>query len=398
MGGAYDTKKETVEPFHAQANAQGTAAPMTKFPSSYVREAASQPKIDKTPFLKPEQRARLESIFLARVVDAHGSYMSALTKLQVEKLIEKKEDLPMWQTLVMQAGMMVLERAIMFGVAAVKVAGAAIKQLKKVEIHVEKEGEVEGKFLGLEESQVETLVGVGVDKVKEKAIDVAGEAHGEGAEEDRAASTDYITYLKDSSMMVFQHVREDRLATASDAELTALCAAFDGSRHTETIYYNRLKEQVERFLRSHAKEIGHRFENKTEKVEGGKQTSKVRKETRVAWLVTGRSDRQLIYVSKDFHADTKHDIGAVGGAYNEVRPPGDAYTTNENALGLDEKGTWHDKQKGKDFVGAKEDVEMENLGPVESDLKDVALAAHNKRWLQAPQTVTQGPYGLVVVK
>lgn len=364
--------------------------------------AESQPSSSPAPktsgkLFAPEQRARMETILVGRVGAAQISYNAALTKLEVEKMIEKKEDLPLWEALLIAGGMKVLEVAIMATMMRLKSAGEAVNHLRKLAVHVEHEGEVEGKILGLSEKSVESLVGLGVDKTKEKTTEIAGEAHGEGAEENKAASLSFIEYLRDASMMVFQHVRENKLASASDTQLLALVAAFEGFRHTETIYYAKLSEHIKAYLSSHAKEIGHRLENVRDERSGGHH--QVRKETRVAWLINGRTAPQLIYVSKEFTADAKRGIRPDEDSLSALSPAG-AYNADENALGLEETGSWNDNKKfhGDQVRNAAPEVANDNLGPVESDLQDVALASHRKRWLQAPQTVMQGPYGLQVVK
>lgn len=348
--------------------------------------------------LNDKARARLELKFGLRVTSAQVAYNVALTDLKVERMIEKKEDLDIWTTLLIAAGGKVFEVAMMAALGALRVAGAAAKELAKEGIEHGKE--VEGKILGLEESKVEAMVATGVDKGKEKTTEMTGEAAGEGKEEEKGAAMGFIEYLREKSGEVFQHIREDHL-DASDETMLAAMVAFDTHRHTSAIYHRVLGELIELFLKSHAKEIGHKVES-VGKIDGGVDARKtVRKETRVAWVLNGRA-RQLVYVAKEFER-TDDEPGIV--AQDRIAP-GPAYDAPENALGLEEPGTWHDS--GKDLGGGRHapagDVHMEHapvngdmLGPVEDELRDVALAAHEKRWLQAPQDIMKGPYGWVAV-
>lgn len=368
-----------------------------RFPSSYT-QGAPQPGR----FLKPEERSTLISLIVGRVGNAQLNYNIALTDLKVEKLIEKKEDLSLWTKLLIIGASFVLEKSIMHALSELKTAGEAVKELKKAAIKIEKkeEGEAQEKILGLSESSVEMVVGLGVDKAKENQTERSTEMQGEAQEEEKVAATNYIQYLRDASSIAFQHVREDRMGTGTDEQLLALFAAFDPKRHLSSTYYGRLKQQIDTYMNSHAKDIGHKVEDK--KVDGDKGTThiQVRKETRVAWLVNGRKGRQLVYVAKEFKADepTFSDPGK-GIAKSNVggdTQPGEAYEAEENALGLEEEGTWN--SSGKESKGRKAEVESEFLGPVEPELVDVALATHEKRWLQEPQTIIMGPYGVQVAK
>jgi hypothetical protein len=362
-------------------------------------------------FLNEEQRGRIENMFMGRVLAAQSSYMTELSNMHADNLIQKPEELSIWTALFIAALGKVTEFAVMSALMDLKKVGKAVHALKEAKVMEVKESEVEGKILGLNEKTVEGLVGLGVDKGKEKITEKKTEAQNEAGQEEQTAKGSYIEYLQDNSMMMFQHLREDRLSSASDAELVAAMVTFEGSRWTHTILHARLQAHVDVFMKSHAKDIGHRNEKADADPNlDNDHSHAVRKEVRVAWVINGRKERQLVYMGKEFRSDDERGVGGTGkGAAdpeniyepgNEMDRPGPAYTASETALGLEEEGTWHDSRDRHEAVTKTSHmpkVEPEFLGPVEAELQETALAAHKKRWLQAPETIMKGPYGWIVV-
>lgn len=344
-------------------------------------------------FLNGEQRERLELLFVARALAAQDAYTGTLADMHAENLVKKPEEQSIWAKLFETVVGEVAEFAIMKALVDLHKVGVAVEKLKDAKILEVKGSEVEGKLFGLNEKTVESAVGLGVDKSKEKVVEKKIEAQNEAGQEEQDAKDSYIGYLQDNSMMLFQHIREDKLAKMTDSELLAMTVAYEGWRHTRSVYRAKLKTHIDLFMNSHAKDIGHKTED------GLKDDKKVhlRKETRVAWVINGRAGKQLVYMAKEFVVSAAHS-------------PGPAYDAPDNALGAEETGTWNNHNlSGEGFLGrnaknsdtteqthAKE-AEPEFLGPVEQELQQAALAAHEKRWLQAPETLMKGPYGWIVV-
>jgi hypothetical protein len=338
-------------------------------------------------FLNSEQRQRVETLFVARVLAAQIAYTTVLSDMHADNLVKKPEELSIWTALFITVVGKVAEYAIMKALMDLKKVGTAIEKLKDAKVSEVKESEVEGKILGLHEKTVEGLVSIGVDKGKEKGTEKKTEAQNEAGQEEQGAKGSYITYLQDNSMMMFQHLREDRLSGASDAELLTMMVAYEGFRHSHSVYQAKLQAHIDLFMSSHAKDIGHRMEDGLSKLKPD-ETVHLRKETRVAWVINGRANKQLVYMAKEFVVDITHK-------------PGPAYDASENALGAEETGTWKDRNIGKNTFWDEKthahEAEPEFLGPVEEELQQAALAAHEKRWLQAPEVLMKGPYGWIVV-
>ncbi|MEO9153998.1 MAG: hypothetical protein ABI591_00230 [Kofleriaceae bacterium] len=326
---------------------------------------------------------------MARVNAALSSYLAALLDMKMEIQIRKEDELPIWVALAEAAGFAVVGFAIGRAVAATRIAGHAIQELASEGIEADRK-EVEVRILGVKAETIEALIEKGVDKGKERLAEDVGKAVGEEKVQQKGAEISYIDRLASSAMMTFQLIREGRLDSASDEQLIAMFDAFHGSRHTMGIYEAMLKQHVAVYMGSHAKSIGHRIELGWGSE--GISSSGARKEMRVAWVVNGRAS-QLVYMEKTFVP-----VRDPGLENEQPMTPGPAYDAPANALGMEEQGTWKDNLSHKDVQHKQEGVEPEFLGPVESELQEAALVAHEKRWLQPPQRLMKGPYGWIEVK
>jgi len=366
-------------------------------PQSPSDAAYGSPPIDPTStpeamtrrLLSIAQRSRLETEFVGRVSAAELAYVTALTDLRVDKLVEKEEELPIWLTLLVGVGGIAMESTVTSAIKLLKKSGQAAQTIEDLGAGAA-EHAVEDRVAGMSEGTVEKLVGQLVDKAKEKTLAAAGKpgsaapaggAVGDGEEEQKPATLNYIDYLRDRALVLFQNVREEKLSSASDEELLGVFASFDAKLHTVTMYRAKLEEQIKLYLGSHAKEIGHRMTYSREQ-SNASAPGMVREEVRVARILIGGTERYA-YVSREY--------GLPYGKSGGVMEPGGAYQSNENALSFEEEGSWEEQPSmNQPYLiprsGHADAVPDQILGYVEPELVDVALASQDKRWLQKMDT------------
>jgi hypothetical protein len=344
-----------------------------------------KPKVGKVslkPLFDDKQRARAELFYGLRCVSAQSTYQMVLAEKHADNLIKRPEEMSIIKTLLIAAVGKALEVVMMGALKGLKVAGAAANVLDEAKVEGVKGSEANEKILGIDASKVEALVALGSDKAKEKVTEQQLDSKGEAQNEEQLDRSAYLGWLADSTVEHFQHLREDKLATMTDAELILAILAFDHTRWNHTVISAQIDALVAQYMSSHAREIGHKTETKTVATDGDHPMHDMRKETRVAWVLNGRKEQQLVYVTKEYDMSQSN------------ARPGAAYTADENALGVEEKGEWHGETRSEQSLtqpmtvtGAKPETDMEFLGPVEDNLKSVALAAHKKRWLQEPQLI-----------
>jgi hypothetical protein len=316
-------------------------------------------------FLSDKQRTMLISELFARINAAQASYLSALGDLHVDKLIDKEAELPWYLSILLGAAGSLIESGVMGAVKAMKSGGVA-HVLSEAGAHGIDEAHAGPIVSGLTEKEVEWIVKTAVDQGKDKAKGPLKGAASESSATDRTQSLSYIDYLRDNSMSVFQHLREDPPGYATDAQLLALFKSFEGSRHTHTMYREKLEAQIKRYMSSHAHAMGRRS--------GGM----FKLETRVAWLVTG-GDKRLIYTDRKF--STQRMFGLT---------PSKAYE-GEHALSLQDDASWGTPstpvqegiQHHEDPVGD----ENRMIGYVEPEFVEVALQQQETIWQAAPETL-----------
>lgn len=306
-------------------------------------------------FLTQPQRTVLIAELMGRVNAAHGAYLSALGDLHVEKFVDKETEMPWWASIMLGAAGTLIEHGVMGAVRALKVVGAATHAVTEATGTIASH-EAATVIGGVTEKEVEWIVKTAVDQGKDALKKPVTAAANAGGGTERTAAMGFIDYLRDASMGMFQHLREDPPGYATDAQLLALWKTFDGSRHTPTMYRETLDQQIKRYLASHASKIGRRSDI------DGRTVGGIHAEVRVGWLKVGGGKR-LIYLERTFPA-----MGM---------QPGGAYV-GEHALSMEE---------GPTPVAPLHGEEM--LGYVEDEFVDVALAQHESTWLQAPETFEQ---------
>lgn len=381
-----ETKPDTpaeAKPAEAKPEAKSEAKPAEAKPEEKSPEA--KPAKSKDTFLTASQRSRLEAEFIGRVDTAELAYVTALTDLRVDKLVEKEEELPIWLSLLVGVGGMAMESTVTSAVKLLKKSGEAARTIKGLGAGAVEHELVESHVAGLSEGAVEKLVGQLVDTAKEKTLAAVGKpgpaapgggAAGDGEDEQKPAELNYIDYLRDHALVLFQNVKEENLSSSSDEELLGVFASFDAKLHSVTMYRAKLEEQIKRYMSSHAKEIGHRVHARDKH-----PAEFVREEVRVAKILEGSTVRYA-YVSREY--DQLPD----GYAIPEKGIPGKAYESEENALSLEEEGTWSDgpTSASPQVSGRADAVPDQILGYVEPELVDVAIASQDKRWLQKMDT------------
>lgn len=319
-------------------------------------------------FLTEWQRSMLVTEYMARVGATHTAYMSALTTLGIEKLIEKEADLPWWASLLIAAGMQMLQSSLLGALKALQASGpAAVQKLAEAGVNGVDQSKTQAMILGVSESKMKGLIFVASDPVKTQARHTFQTGASLEGRTDRGVSTDFIGYLKDASMSAFETVREIPMQNQiTDAELAALNEAFAGHRNTPSYFHQQLSSMVKRYMASHAKDIG----RKSELDQGPMRATPVERETRVAYMVIG-GVRRLIYVKRDFDPQ---GLMHAGSAY-----------TGEHALSLADQGTWNAIDGEKQHREVPRDIDG-MLGYVEPEFVDVAIMKYEQAWLAAPET------------
>ncbi|MFT3695371.1 MAG: hypothetical protein QM831_19715 [Kofleriaceae bacterium] len=354
-------------------------------------QASTRPTLN---FLSSDARNLLRVAFGLRLSRAESHYNLALQELKFENLIKKKEELGTFSKLALSGLQKVIEAGISFALSEIAAPAAVVEMLAAEHIAVE----AEPKILGIGVKTLESVLGLGVDKGKDALADAITEEKNNEKEIEKDQVTDYLSYVQSSSALMWQHMGEENLL-ASDAMLLAVFAAFDTQHHSIPIYKKQLQDQIDRYMASHAKDIGHRVET-IYGHNGSEPDRHIRHETRVAYLVSA-GKRQMIYVDKEY--DMEQAMASVG---RDVKPT-EMYTRKDNAFGFGEQGLWYDPhqmhindQGFKDYGGpmgaAAANPEPYSsaghmLAPVEADLQETALAAHLQRWNKPPQTVIEGP-------
>lgn len=314
-------------------------------------------------FLSDKQRSMLISELFARINAAQASYLSALGDLHVEKFVDKETELPWWLNILLGAAGSLIESGVMGAVKAMKSGGTAAV-LAEAGAHGVDAAHAGPIVSGLTEKEVEWIVKTAVDQGKDKAKSPLGGDANRAAVAERTQALGFIDYLRDGSMVVFQRLREDPPGYATDAQLLALFKAFEGSRHTHTLYREKLEAQVKRYMSSHAHEMGRRTEGALFKLE-----------TRVAWLIAN-GDKRLVYT------DRKFSISRMFGL-----TPSKAYE-GEHALSLQEDAAWG-TPSGEMDAHHEDPVGDENrlIGFVEPEFVEVALQQQEAIWQAAPETL-----------
>lgn len=357
-------------------------------------------------FLSHDQRQALVAEYHGRVESAHLAYVTALTMIQLDTLIEKEEEVGIFQAILEAAGAKLMETGLGMIVAGLKTGHDVVKKLAEVGIEGVKEAEAEPKIMGLSAKTVEGLIAMATDKAKEKAHPhVTAKLGGEKKDHAKKQKLSYAKLLGDASMMMFQKIREKPPGTATDAEMIALVESFSGDRHTITLYQEALESQIGRYMHSHVKDIG-RTEGKSPAA-GRNAEASFRLENRVAWLQTG-GGRQLIYVDRAF--ETRDDILPNENPDGKYLETGKAY--NESPmLSLEDEGTWYegtnnpDKSSKEATHQAPYDPDMQGkgkdgskrrhenavgyekmLGVVEPEFQDLALQMQEEKWQAEPET------------
>lgn len=326
-------------------------------------------------FLSETDRVLLKAEYIGRVNDAHTAYLDALTQLEIEKTVQSEDDFNIVAVLLFAAGGEGAKSVVKGVVSLLKHSGKVVEELAEMGIKASAK-EAESKMSGLTEKSVEFLILQATDIAKTKIKSASAKALGAETKSNKTTAINFIHWMKDASMTLFQHFREYPLTHATDAQLTSLVVAFEGDRQTPSIYKEPAAAHIELYLKSHARNIGHHQELG---IEAGRQTAK-RVEIRTAQIFDGVNMR-LGYVQQEY----------TEGPGTE---PGDAYTSPTNALGFEEPGTWrqHDESYGAKpgerdsyITGKANPAEVKFLGYVEEELKDVAADTQSQRWLQGPE-------------
>jgi hypothetical protein len=374
-------------------------------------------------FLKPMQRQMLIIDFQSRVESAQGFYRDAVNDCRLKQVLKKTDELPWYLTILMSAAFSALEGAVTAGVAALKKTGAATQAVadatksgasqvangsvaETLKAAVE-EANLEGvakagadevthvaehEVKSLADQQIETLIKTSADIAKEKSSAAMTAPISTDSKEtnEKNAALGYIGFLRDTSALFFQELREGPPGTATDAELLALWRSFDASHHTTARYTVEVNDAIERYLTSPVSELG--------RITDYVDNKRVEKESRVAWLITKGGGKRLIYMDRIFSAWYQERIER---GDHEVKRS-DAYDSDENKLSLDQQAEWssHGHVRTDSEKPLRED---RMLSFVELEFRDLALQKQEKIWLKAPEVYMedwehQVAYGVPSIK
>lgn len=327
-------------------------------------------------FLSASQRQRLVSEYQNRVLSAQLQYQLALTDVEIDKLVEKDADLSWVFSLL----------ADLVGLTTIGALGKAIKWLRdaplKNTVWALNAADVEtgsqriiteaDEMIGrISEKTVDGVVRTAVGTAKGLATSNLKALQDEAAKVGRSLSVSYIDVLKDRAAIVYQHLREDPVANATDGELVALFRSFDAEiGHTEMAYKQELKDKLHRFEASRIPRIGRQWAahldplhakdlDAADRVKTQEEASKFQeehgawrtvatRETKVAWVRNASSSRRtLVYMRQDFMLGTEWRI----------------------------------------------DEHVHQLEPVEDEFIDVAIQRHEAVWGVAPEEIVNDDVG-----
>lgn len=262
-------------------------------------------------FLTDTQRTRLVGAYWSVVTGAQINYMAALTKIGIEQLIKKPEELPLLLTLALDviAGQAIA--ALGFAVKALKAAGApgiASDQLSWM-MQLQNGSESAPSPLatmmgGINEPALGFVIKASVDEAKKRTKAAP-------PLEEKEATLGYISQLEEASAFAFERQRLDPPGYASDADLIVLFHSFKAEMgHTTPRYKAALEEKIGRFLSSSTSRIG-RHAARTQRdfdVQGN-----TARDTKVVWVDgTGSPVPVLHYYKRDFkNSQNEHTMGDV---------------------------------------------------------------------------------------
>lgn len=307
------------------------------------------------------KKGAMQGMASAAVGRAHTAYEIALASLEMQRLVEKDDELSTLAAVVFLAGGKVLELALSVALRELMVAGAVSRELESAGVHVaEKEASSISHELG--EKGFEAAIGVSVDVGKDKAKGPIAKAVGGNEKE---VALEYIARLKDGAMVMFERLAE-KVYELSDGELVKAKRALRAENIMPSMFEKQLGDKIKRFLESGVKDVGKR--------EGAKNFVL---EHKVGW-VYGQGERFLAFVD-----DVLDQIPSA--------TPGPAYDDGAQ-LSLADEGTWSVRQDNMpagqqhvDVPGQAHRADVKFVGRVEEDFVDAAVEQHQAKWLAAPR-------------
>lgn len=344
-------------------------------PAQAVTQApAVQTAADSAPSSKlGAGRARLIGIVSAAIGRAHTAYMAALGSLELDKRIENPNEFPLWAAILFAAGGKVLETAFSLSVKALRAAGAIEREVATAGVHVAAH-EAEGIAHELKDKAWEAGISISVDLGKESAKAPLGAAILGGQQ---GVVLNYIDYLKDGSMVMFEQLAE-KVYELDDAALVAAHHALAAANILPSKFKAFLEEKINAFMKTNIRKIGTRS--------GGKLGVM---EHKVGWMYEpGAPAPRLIYVDEGFDQ-------MPAPADSHAGDPGPAYQ-NIPRLSLGQDATWtanrdntsRDKQH-EEFRGHAHASGVRFVGAVEEEFQKEAVAQHQATWFEAPRNYRQ---------
>lgn len=226
--------------------------------------------------------------FQQNVLGARENYKTALERIRVEQLIKKDEDLPWFLSLALDLAGGYLLGA--FARALKTATGPGLAELQRLvgarQLAGSRSGLVidttwttraQGLLAKVTPDKIEAVAKAGFDPAKAAAKQsLAQTVSGAPDLVERAQTISYVDRLTNSCDVAFYRFKLDASGHADDAELVVLWHGMKPQFHYVTEYQAALAQEIERFKKSGANDIG---EKTTRYVDGT-----LRRETRVIFV------------------------------------------------------------------------------------------------------------------
>jgi hypothetical protein len=214
-------------------------------------------------FMSPAQRSRFVVLLLDEIQTAQTNYKDALIELEVEKLIEKDDDLNWMASLVLDLAtshLSTIFSGAIKGLKGTKVQSPAELGLGldvSMPADVSKWSEAANNALDkVSDKSIESTTKIGFDAAKKKTQKIGKSIQNDQTDEEKTAALSYIDRLKQQCDVGFKAFKDNLLATGSDAELVVVYRGMAPEYQSIGQYKAALAEKLARFKRSGVTDIG----------------------------------------------------------------------------------------------------------------------------------------------
>lgn len=328
---------------------------------------ACKPGDDKSPgcFLTDWQRMAIVGFIGDRANAALSAAGDALGLVGMEEALRKEPDPDLLTGLVIDALGVVAGAALKTAAKWVRGAGdAALKTGEIAQIHIRHKQAV-SPTADADDSPLGFVIKTGVEAGKKGAKGAVG--NGE-FEREQAESKSFIASMRRDLAMSFEHMREDPLAVANDAQLIVLYHSWSARfGHNIERYAAEFRAKLERFRGSTASKMG-----RTDRVNHGEKPMDIAKRGDTHGAIRKASDDRI--------RDTKLVfLQYADGSPSELRYYKRDYKPLPFMGGQGSYDT-HDEDKNDLMAENAEDDTWIEIGPVEAEFADAAIAGNQRAW------------------